>query len=242
MKKLFAILIACTTLISCVSCSSDSKETDPESGAKTTVAGTTAGDNGTTAPDDDTTAGGNSTTTVPNDGTTAPDDSTGDVQTDAPSEKSKVLYSWAFDDEDESLDYWTQSENIISCEIEDKVLNVTLDETDIDPTLLSESILDDVFTEDIKTITLRVKNCTSDTLGAIYYVTENMQYCESDALFKFTYKNSGENADWEIVTINVAEVADELPKWEGLLSKIRFDPINNPSGGNFYVDYISING
>lgn len=234
MKKLFAILIACATLISCVSCSSDSKETDPESGANTTVAGTTAGDDGTTASNDGTTAGGNSTT--------VPNDSTGDVQTDAPSEKSKVLYSWAFDDEDESLDYWTQSENIISCEIEDKVLNVTLDETDIDPTLLSESILDDVFTEDIKTITLRVKNCTSDTLGAIYYVTEDMQYCEGDALFKFTYQNSGENADWEIVTINVAEVADELPKWEGLLTKIRFDPINNPSGGNFYVDYISING
>lgn len=227
MKKLFAILIACTTLISCVSCSSDSKESNADSGADTTVAGTTASDdNGTTAPN----------------GTAAPADSTNDVQTDTPNEKVKTLYKWTFDDEDESLEYWTPSENIISCEIENGVLNITLDENDVDPYYMSEIIEDDVFTEDIKTITLKVKNCTSFGQGAIYYCTENMTFYEGNSFIKFSYENTGENADWEIVTINIAEIADTLPNWDGCITRLRLDCINNASGGNFYVDYISING
>ncbi len=226
MKKIFAMLIACGMLISLASCSSDSKDT-------TADAGTTASTE---------TDARNTNGTATDNGTTTDSGANTDVQTDAPvTEKLKTLYKWTFDDE-EVLDTWTPSDNIVSCEIENDVLNITLSESDIDPYYMSELIEDDVFTEDIKTITLRVKNCTSVDQGAIYYCTESMQFYEGESFIKFTYQNSGENADWEIVTLNITEIADTLPNWDGCFTRLRLDCINNASDGNFYVDYISING
>ncbi len=235
MKKFLSLAIVLALAVaSLASCGGDdTTTTSSETKAPGTTASTAA--DTTAAAGDDTTAAGDDTTAAAV--TDAP--STGDQFVDP--DMTGVLASFNFQDEFEFDDNWnvgTGTPNI-SAECVDGVLKIEYEGPD--PMIIRDSIDEEVATADIKTIEIRAKNLSADQGGEIFFGTTNTDFSQS-ASIKFTYANSGEDADWEVVTLNVADYASTLTTFTGDLTKIRLDPNDQGQEGTIYIDYILIKG
>ncbi len=244
MKKFLSLAIVLALAVaSLASCGGDDTTTTSSDTKAPGTTASTAADT-TAAAGDDTTAAAGDDTTVAGDDTTA-----AAAVTDAPStgdqfvdpDMTGVLASFNFQDEFEFDDNWnvgTGTPNI-SAECVDGVLKIEYEGPD--PMIIRDSIDEEVATADIKTIEIRAKNLSADQGGEIFFGTTNTDFSQS-ASIKFTYANSGEDADWEVVTLNVADYASTLTTFTGDLTKIRLDPNDQGQEGTIYIDYILIKG
>lgn len=239
MKKLLSLaLVLALAACSLASCGDDSKETTgADSKADTTVAGTTAsGDDSTAAPDNDTTA--------PDADTTAPDN--GENTTAAPTTPStpatgKELYKFDFTDED-VCDEWVLGQTGTAADAYyDKEENCYIIEIVADDAQIQiDSMDEDIDVEEIKSITIEVKNATNDTKGQIFFFVDGSGPSEACSVF-YDYQNSGENAEWETVTITFGDDVDLTP-WSGFLTGFRFDISDHGTDGYVYLRSLTING
>jgi hypothetical protein len=89
-----------------------------------------------------------------------------------------------------------------------------------------------------KTITIRLKNNSPQTIGQIYFTTTTDNVWNEDKHIDFTLDTS--MTDYKVFTIDMSAV----PAWTGQLSQLRLDPSNALPGsavkGSFEVDYIHV--
>lgn len=236
MKKLLSLaLVLALAACSLASCGDDSKDTESESKkADTTVADTTAGgDDSTTAPDDD-------DTSKPEE-TNAPDSGEDSTATPTTPATGKELYKFDFTDED-VCDEWVLGQTGTAADAYyDKEENCYIIEIVADDAQIQiDSIEDDIDVEDIKSITIEARNATNDTKGQIFFFVDGSGPSEACSVF-YNYQNSGENAEWETVTITFDEDVDLTP-WSGFLTGFRFDITDHGTEGYVYLRSLTING
>ncbi len=245
MKKFLSLMIVLALAVaSFASCGGD--ETDTTAADKPTVT-TSATTNAPADTDADTTVADGTTADTTTADTTTADTTAGstDAGTSENSESvdyntENVLCAFDFRDEFEFDDNWnTGNGAIVFAETRNDVLYMEIDGGD---SMMSRDSIDEaVVATDVKTIEIRVKNTSSDTRGHMYLATTVTDFSET-ATVTFDYANSGEDAEWEIVTINMADHAETLTGFTGDLTKIRFDPLRDGTEGTFYIDYIVLRG
>jgi RHS repeat-associated protein len=82
-----------------------------------------------------------------------------------------------------------------------------------------------------KTLRIRYKNSTPETLARFYFVTAADSNWAGGKVIAFTVLP---NSDYTVYTLDMTDV----PGWTGTLNKLRFDPAG--SSGSFSIDYIQI--
>ncbi len=237
MKKLLSLTIVLALAVcSLASCGGDSKDTTADTKADTTVADTKADMTDTETKGDTTTAGGETTT----------DDKTEqtDAQTsDAPA-NTKALLTIDFTDED-ACDLWELGATGTADDAyyDDKEKCFVVDIVQDDAQIQCNSFEDgeEIDVEDIKSITIVAKNATNDTKGQIFFFLDNTTAPSEACSVFYDYQYSGENAEWETVTITFDE--DSLPgNWEGYLTGFRFDISDHGTEGHVYLKSLIVNG
>ncbi len=246
MKKFLSLAIVLALAVaSFASCGGD--EADTTAANKQPAVTTSASTNAPADTDADTTVADGTTadtttadTTVA-DGTTDGSATTPGTDGSVDYDTTNLLLGLNFREEFEFDDNWTVGSGTpnISGEQENGVLKIEYEGAD--PMIIRESLDETIATADIKTIELRVKNVSSDTGAQLFFGTTDTDFSET-ATIKFTYTNSGENADWEVITLNVADYASTLTTFTGDLTKVRFDPNDQGQEGTIYVDYIVFRG
>ncbi len=244
MKKFLSLaLILALAVTALVSCGGDDESTTKAD--DTTVADTTTGSDDTTVSDDTTDAGTTDDGTTAGDDTTAGNESSSAEDTSVPSadapDTSKALATWLFDEETDADD-WTGGSATDSSifTVSNGALEVEV--LGVDPMIIYDALyLDEtVACADVDNITMRIKNCTPDTKGQIFFSSSDVPGITEESSVKFDYVNSGEDADWETIVITADQLASIT--FGGDLLELRLDPSDQGTEGFVYIDYIVING
>lgn len=233
MKKLLSLsLILALAVTALASCGGDSEDSKAEgTKAPTTAEQTEADTDKVTDADTDAT-------------TDAATDAATDAVTDAqkPAGNEAELFKFDFTKE-EDCDFWalgaTGTAEDLGFDEEEKCLDVKIVKEDAQ--IQCDSFGEEIDVEDITSFTFEVKNATNDTKGQIFFFLDGGIAPSEPCSVRYTYQNSGENAEWETITVTITD--DNMPSpWTGFLTGFRFDITDKGTEGHVSLRNFTING